>query len=240
MAEQNEKVEVKKEEVKQEEVQATKEEKVEKEVQQEQTHEEKPEGAKEEPKMFTEEEVQKLIQSQADKRVTDALKKAKGKWEKEYKEQLEKEKAEAERLAQMSAEERKAEELRKIQEQIDIERAEFAKQRDDFAKEKLMLKTVKELSEKGIPATFADFLVTGNEEQTHANVQNFIEQWNGNLQSNIETHVNERLKATQQPKVTNSDEVPKMTKQQFARLPYAKRKQMMEEDPDLVKEILNS
>lgn len=230
--------EQKEEKVLKEEVEQVKEEPVQ-ENKTEQTKEAKAEeDVKPEVKTYTEEEVQKMIQSQADKRVTEALKTAKGKWEKEYKDQLQKEKAEAERIAKLSAEERKAEELKKIQEQIDIERAEFERQRDDFKRERLLLNTVKQLSEKGIPSSFADFLVSNDEEKTQANLDNFIEQWNGNLQSNIETHVTERLKATQKPKVANDNEFATMTKAQFAKLPYAKRKQMMDENPDLVKEIL--
>lgn len=199
----------------------------------------KAEEGEKQVKMFTEEEVAKMIQSQADKRVTEALKTAKGKWEEEYKNQLAKEKAEAERLAQMTAEERQKEEFARIQKEIDIERAEFQKQREDFEKEKLMLQTVKQLSEKGIPANFADFLVTGNAEQTAANLAAFEVKWTEMLQSNIESHVNERLKAVKQPQVA-TENTQIMSKKQFARLPYAERKKMMDENPDLVKQILNS
>ena len=72
------------------------------------------EGA--EVKTFTEEEVQARIQSESDKRVTEALKTARAKWEKEEAEA----KKEAERLQSLSQKEReeelKAKQLKELEE----------------------------------------------------------------------------------------------------------------------------
>ena len=65
-----------------------------------------------ETKTYTKDEVDKLLQSETDKRVTEALKTSRAKWESEYQEKLEKEKEEVERLSKLSAKE-KEEELRK-------------------------------------------------------------------------------------------------------------------------------
>ena len=62
-----------------------------------------PEENKPEGKTYTEEELQKLIQSESDKRVTQAMKTAEQKWQREYEKKLEDEKSEAEKLAKMSA-----------------------------------------------------------------------------------------------------------------------------------------
>lgn len=76
--------------------------------------EEGSEGA--EVKTFTEEEVQARIQSESDKRVTEALKTARAKWEKEEAEA----KKEAERLQSLSQKEReeelKAKQLKELEE----------------------------------------------------------------------------------------------------------------------------
>lgn len=191
-----------------------------------------------EVKTFTEEEVAKMVQSQVDKRVTDALKTAKGKWETEYQQKLEEEKKETERLAKMTEQERYEEEKRKFQMEMDIQRAEFEKQREEFAKEKIALATVKNLSAKGLPVEFADFLVTSNEEQTNLNVEKFEMQWKTLMQQAIEKHVQERLQSTKQPTQAPKGEPKLMTRKEFANLPYAERMKMMEENPDLVKEIL--
>lgn len=191
-----------------------------------------------EVKTYTEEEVMKMIQSQADKRVTDALKTAKDKWKAEYEENLAKEKAEAERLAKLSAEERQKEELKKIQEGIDIERAEFEQQRAEFRRERMMLDTVKQLSANGMPTDFADFLVGKTEEATAKNLEAFTEKWNANLQAGIEKHVENRLRG-KEPQATNTNhEGRMMSRKEFANLTSKERMQMMEENPELVKKIL--
>lgn len=73
-------------------------------------------GNEEEVKTFTEEEVQARIQSESDKRVTEALKTARAKWEKEEAEA----KKEAERLQSLSQKEReeelKAKQLKELEE----------------------------------------------------------------------------------------------------------------------------
>ena len=73
-------------------------------------------GSEEEVKTFTEEEVQARIQSESDKRVTEALKTARAKWEKEEAEA----KKEAERLQSLSQKEReeelKAKQLKELEE----------------------------------------------------------------------------------------------------------------------------
>lgn len=189
-------------------------------------------------KTYTEEEVAKMIQAQTDKRVTEALKTAKNKWQTEYEDQLAKEKAEAERLAKLSAEERQKEELKKIQEGIDIERAEFEQQRAEFQRERMMLDTVKKLSANGMPTDFAEFLVGKNEDITAKNIEAFSEKWNTTLQQAIESHVENRLRG-QEPKVSNTSNEPKvMSKKEFANLPAKERMQMMKDNPELVQQIL--
>lgn len=77
---------------------------------------EEEKGNEEEVKTFTEEEVQARIQSESDKRVTEALKTARAKWEKEEAEA----KKEAERLQSLSQKEReeelKAKQLKELEE----------------------------------------------------------------------------------------------------------------------------
>lgn len=191
-----------------------------------------------EVKTYTEDEVMKMIQAQTDKRVTEALKTAKGKWQSEYEEQLAKEKAEAERLAKLSAEERQKEELRKIQEGIDIERAEFEQQRAEFQRERLTLDTIKKLSASGMPPEFADFLVAKTEEVTAKNLETFTNIWNAQLQNAIEKHVENRLRGQEPQASNNTSNTKLMSRKEFANLPAKERMLMMEENPDLVKEIL--
>ena len=138
---------------------------------------------KQETKTYTQEELDELLQSETDKRVTQALKTAKAKWEKEYKEQLEKEKKEAERLSKLSAEEREKELLKqKEQELAEKERAIRMKE--------LHLDTIEVLAEEGLPVGFAEFLIKDNAETTNENIKKFKKEW----QEALSKAVDERIK----------------------------------------------
>jgi flagellar biosynthesis GTPase FlhF len=180
---------------------------------------------------MTKEELQKLLQQEGDKRVSSAMKKAQEKWEADYKAKLEKEKTEAEKLAKMSEEE-------KFKAQLDKEKAEFEAERKKFLQEKLALETVKQLSELGLPTKFSDFIVRETAEETKANLDAFANAWNEEMKARIEKEVEERLKGTT-PKKSNGGNPSMMTKKEFGLLSPQERMKMMEENPDLVKQILS-
>lgn len=146
------------------------------------------EGEETESKTFTEEEFNKALQAESDRRVTEALKKAQGKWEADYKQKLETEKDEAARLAKMSAEERAKEEFKKEQEKFNTERAEFNKKA-------LRMEVVEQLSQEGLDTSFATFLVGENAETSKENITAFKEAFN----SAVEKAVKERLPGTPPP-----------------------------------------
>lgn len=192
-----------------------------------------------EVKTFTEEEVIKMIQREADKRTNQALDKAKAKWEAEYQEKLSKEKSEAERLAKMTESERKAEEFKKLQEGFDSERAKFEQERHGFEMERLKHTLTKELNTLDIPIKFADFLLGSDAETTKTNLDTFSQMWKETLQSEIEKHVEQRLKGNPPKQATSGNgELANMTRSEFGKLPYNERVKLMKENPELVKEIL--
>lgn len=102
-------------------------------------------GSKEESKnpevtlTKTAEELQILLQSEADKRVTQAIKTAQEKWQTEYETKLK-----AERFAKLSAEEKEKELLKKQQEEIE-------KRERAIAQRALELKAIDLLQEKKRP-----------------------------------------------------------------------------------------
>jgi hypothetical protein len=129
------------------------------------------------------EELQKLIQSEGDKRVTGALKTAQEKWEADFKTKLELEKAEAQKLAGLSAADKEKALLEKSKKDIeDRERA--------IAQKELKLETINILNEKKLPITLADFLLADDAEKTKSNVDTFEKAF----REAIEAGVNERLK----------------------------------------------
>lgn len=145
------------------------------------------------PKTYTQEELDKLLQSETDKRVTEALKTSRAKWEEEYKEKLEKEKKEAERLANLSAAEKEKELLKQQQEQLE-EKEKAIRLRE------LQLDTINVLAEEKLPVGFAEFLIKNDAETTNKNIKKFKEEW----QKALSQAVDEKIKGTS-PKLTQSD-----------------------------------
>ena len=136
-----------------------------------------------ETKTYSKEEVDKLLQSETDKRVTEALKTSRAKWESEYQEKLEKEKEEVERLSKLSAKE-KEEELRKQKEK------ELAEKETALRLRELQLDTIGVLSDEELPVGFADFLIKDDAETTKSNISKFKTEW----QKAIAKAVDEKLK----------------------------------------------
>lgn len=145
-----------------------------------------------EEKVYTQEELDKLLQSETDRRVTEALKTSRAKWEKEYKEKLEKEKKEAERLSKLSAEERERE-LLKQKEQ------ELAEKEQAIRMKELHLDTIEILSEENLPVGFAEFLIKNDAETTNENIKKFKKEW----QEALSKAVDERIKG-KSPKLSET------------------------------------
>lgn len=124
-------------------------------------------------KIFTQQEVDNLIQ----KRLDRALKKA------------QEEKEEAEKLAKMSeAEKQKA--------LFEKEKAEFEEERKKYQREKLELEVTKQLSSKNLPVEFGTYLLGENAEDSFNRIKEFEVKW----QQALEKAISERLKGNT-PKV---------------------------------------
>lgn len=177
-----------------------------------------------ETKTYSDEEVQKMLQSETDKRVSQALKTAQEKWQKEFEAKLEAEKSEAEKLAKMSESEKQQAELQKMKEQFESERKQFMR-------EKLELETVKQLSSNGLPTDFSKFVLADDAETINNNIKSFKEQW----EKAIEKAVNEKLQGVT-PK-TATKQGTKVTKEQFAKMGYKDRMALYESDPDLYNQL---
>lgn len=147
---------------------------------------------KDEPKAYTQEELDKLLQSEGDKRVSEALNTARAKWKAEYEEKLEKEKKEAERLASLSAKEKEEEILRQKE-------RELADKEAAIKLRELQLDTINVLVEEKLPVGFADFLIKDDAETTKGNIKKFKEEW----QKAVAVAVDEKISGTS-PKLPES------------------------------------
>jgi hypothetical protein len=171
----------------------------------------------------SQEELQKMIDSSADKRVTQALRTAREKWEAEFTEKIQKERTEAEKLAKMTEAER-------LQVEFDKQKQAFEDERKSFLREKLELQTVKTLQSEELPAEFSGFVMSDSAEQISENIKLFKEQW----QKAIEKAVDERLKGST-PKSSNTNTTIKA--EDFAKMNYAERMAIYNQDPDLFKRL---
>lgn len=144
--------------------------------------------------VLTTEELEKKLQSEADKRVTEALKTAQNKWQQDYEKKLEAERREAEKLAKLSEEERSR--------VLDEKRTRELEERErTIYKKELELAAVKILDGKKLPVQFARMFLGDNAEETHTNIENFEKNWH----TEIEARVNERLKGFTPPNVNGGD-----------------------------------
>lgn len=124
------------------------------------------EGGESAEKTYTQAELDTMLQSETDRRVTEALKTAKDKWSKEYAEKLENEKKEAERLAKLSAEERE-------KAKFDKERKAFENERAQFERERLEMQVAKELANEGLDTEFASILMGADADSSMENIKTF-------------------------------------------------------------------
>lgn len=124
------------------------------------------EGGESGEKTYTQAELDKMLQSETDKRVTEALKTAQEKWSKEYAEKLENEKKEAERLAKLSAEERE-------KAKFDKERKAFEDERAQFERDRLEMQVAKELANEGLDTAFASILMGADADSSMENIKTF-------------------------------------------------------------------
>ncbi len=159
-----------------------------------------------EPKVIelTEEELQARLQAEGDKRVDEAIKTHKPKWEAEAREREKKARADAERLARMSAEEREKEQLK-------LKEEEYSRKEKDLHQREMKLAAIDILAEEKLPITFADQLIGESVDDTYDRITKFKKAWN----EAIEEEVKDRLKG--QIPDTGERQPPKLDMNQHIR-----------------------
>ena len=167
------------------------------------------------PKTYTLEEVQRMIQSETDKRVTQALKTAELKNTKKIKE--------AEKLATMSATEKYEYELQQREQAIADKERELT-----LAENKAAAASI--LADKGISATLVDLVVTDNADTMHEN----IEKLDKAFKASVKTEVEKRL-ASNSPKSGLSSTV--ISKETFSKMSLKDAQKLYHDNPELYKKL---
>ena len=177
----------------------------------------------EEVKTYTAEEVDALLQSEADRRVTSAMKKK----EREIaalKKQIENEKT----LSQLDEESRATAEK-------DMKIAELEGQLKDFQMAQTKNEVMKVLNARGLSAEFADMLAIGTDTEE---AQQMIDSFDKLFKKEVAREVKARLAETSAvPQIADAMS-GKMTREQFNKLSIAEQQAMYNSDPELVKNLL--
>lgn len=138
-------------------------------------------------------------QADIDAALTAKLAEEKSKWEKEYQQKAEAAKKEQERLSKLSDDERKRAEIEKTQLELQVKEKELK------IKE-LKLEVVEDLTKRGIPVSFLDYLVVdADSEKTLGRITNFEKEF----KKSVDAAVNERLKG-KTPKAGSSTAADKI------------------------------
>ena len=174
--------------------------------------------AAEEVKTYTQEEFDKALQSEVDKRVTQAMQTAERKADARVKE--------AKKLAQMSEQQRYEYELETREKAIAQKEQELA-----LAENKATAASV--LADKGISAKLVDFVVAEDAETMMNNI-NLLEQ---EFKASVKAEIEKRL-ATSTPKKNLPTDKP-ITKEAFSKMKLTEQAVLYQQNPELYKQLSN-
>lgn len=177
------------------------------------------ENQEQETKTYTQEEVLALLQSETDKRVSQALKTQQKKYEKQLS------------LSKLDGDERaKAEKDNRIAE-LEEQLAQFHIERN-----KSELKSV--LSSRGLSAEFADIVVIGDDiEEAQANIDKLDKLFKAAVKAEVE----KRIAATGGTPKGNGAMATggEITKETFKGMPLSQQMELYKQNPDLYKKLIN-
>lgn len=173
-------------------------------------------NANEEVKTYTQEEVDKLLQQEADRRVTSALKK--------QAEKFEREKAESEKLRDMDEQQRKEYEYEKKVKELENKEREFNLMQNKLEASKIM-------GEHGLPVSFVDYIVAEDAETMMANITNFETQWKAAVADAVSARI-----AQPAPKGSNVSQTG-LTKEAFKKMSLAQQSEIYRTNPELYKQL---
>lgn len=172
----------------------------------------------EEKKTYTQEEVNELLQREADRRVSQALQKQ----EKKNQEKV----REAEKLARMNEQEKYQYELEQREKAIEEKEKALALAENKNEAGKI-------LADKGLSLDLVDFVVAEDAETMKDKIATLEKAF----KSSVKAEVERRLSSNSPKRNLPPDEV--MTKESFAKLPLMKQQEIYFNNPDLYKQLTN-
>ena len=175
-------------------------------------------GAEEntEPKTYTQEELDALLQRETDRRVTEALKKANKKNEEKVKE--------AQRLAQMNEEEKFRYQLEQREKAIEEKEKALALAENKNEAGKI-------LAEKGLSLALVDFVVAEDAETMNQNISLLEKEFNKSVKAEVEKRLSSKAPKQNLP----PDQT--ITKDVFKNMSLAQLSELSKNNPDLYKSL---
>lgn len=169
-----------------------------------------------EGKVYTQAELEKLIQAESDRKVSLAQ----SRWQKETSKKL----TEAEKLAKMSEED-------KFKYQLEQKELELAAKEKEFALKSNKIEAMKVLSQKQIPAELVDFVVSEDAETMMANI-NLLDK---HIKDMVAAQVKARLGGSAPKASTSTTEA--LTPESFNKMTYGQRMELYSSNPELYKKL---
>lgn len=175
----------------------------------------------EESDLFTQEEVNKIIES----RLARERKKYEDKIAEEAERLVDKKLDERQRVSELSEEERKQEALREQEEALKVREAEI-EFKERFAD------TQKTLGERKLSPEFASFLIKDTEDETFENIKAFQKAYEKSVADGIKDALSGKT-----PKA-GTDKVNVLTKEQFDKMTYTEKVKLRKEDTALYNRLI--
>lgn len=170
-----------------------------------------------EPKTYTEQEVQEMLQREADRRVSEALKKQQKKNEAKI--------AEAQKLAAMNEQEKYEYQLQQREEAIQAKERELALMENKNEASKI-------LAEKGLSLSLVDFIVAEDAETMKYNIDTLDKAFKASVKAEVEKRL-----ATSTPK-KNLPIDHAITKADVMKMSYMETVAFKRENPELYNQLM--
>lgn len=169
-------------------------------------------------KTYSEQEVQALLQSEVDRRITTAQKK----WEAKTQAQM----AEAEKL-------RKMDEAQRTQYEYDKRIADLEAKEREFALRENKIEAQRILIDKGLPKDMVEYVVADDAETMMERITSFERMFNAAVNDAVAKRV-----ATPAPRSSNSVSQTGMTKEKFSALSLQEQAELFHTNPNLYRELV--
>lgn len=169
-----------------------------------------------EAKTYTQEEVDKMLQQETDRRVTSALAKQQKKFEAE--------KAESQKLEGMNEAQKKEYEFNKRVQELEAREKEFNLTQNKLSASKVM-------ADRGLPIQFVDYIVADDADTMMTNINSFEKAWKAAIADAVSTRL-----AGSAPKNSNVTQTG-LSKEQFSKMTLAQQAELYHTNPELYKEM---